>query len=177
MPQVSKIRRLPPEIRAEVDRLIREERTVEEIVTHLRSLGGEASASSVYRYTRSARKQLEKFRQAQEVAKVWVARMGEEPNGDVAQLNVELLRTIAFQVVSDMGDRLDEIDTGDRAMQTMLLGKAFEHISKAERHSQEIRLRVRRELARDLEMKVDAAAAKPLTAEGFKALVREAYGG
>ena len=53
MPPKSTIIRLPPEIRAEVDRLIREgAATTDEIVAALRELGAETSRSAVGRYAK-----------------------------------------------------------------------------------------------------------------------------
>lgn len=183
MHRASSIVKLDPRIREEVDRALREGRaTIEEIVALIKSQGGAASRSAVGRYAKSAREQMERYRQAQEVAKVWVAKLGEEPQGDVGRLLIEMLRTISFQTLAQIG----EGEKGANAMEVMLLAKAMDHIAKASKASVEHELKVDQLLkarvekaAADIEQKVDAQTqgGKALTAEAFKRLVREAYGG
>ena len=71
----STIERLDPDIVAEVTRLIKGGRTIDEITTHLRGLDQDVSRSAVGRYVKNARKAMEDYAKAQEVAKVWVDRL------------------------------------------------------------------------------------------------------
>ncbi len=71
----SSVLMLEPRIKEAVDRAIREERaTLDEIVAMIEQMGGEASRSAVGRYAKNAREKLEKFREAQQLASVWIER-------------------------------------------------------------------------------------------------------
>lgn len=171
----SSIQRLPAELKEAADRAVREGRaTIDEIVDLLNGLGAEVSRSAVGRYVKSAREQMQTYRQAQEVASVWAKRMEEQPSGDVAQLNLQLLSTLAFKVLSDINERED---TTVAPMELMLLSKAIDHFSKAERTTVERDLRVRKELAaRAAEVVASAVKQRGLSAEAADQIRREILG-
>ena len=105
MARRSKVEQLPQPITDAVNGLIREGRTIDDILTHLRTMGVEdISRSAVGRHVKSARETFEKYRQAQEIAKVWVNKLEAEPNGDVSRLLPEMLRVVAFQTIGQMGE-------------------------------------------------------------------------
>ncbi|CAG0909845.1 unnamed protein product, partial [Darwinula stevensoni] len=60
---------LPEEVVTQINRLIRDGCTIDEILRALAPLGAEVSRSAMGRYVKSARESMEKYRQAQEVAK------------------------------------------------------------------------------------------------------------
>lgn len=176
MGRKSSIAKLDPAVREAVDRAVREGRlTNAEIVAMIDSHGAQVSESAVTRYVRSAREQMGRFRQAQEIAKVWVGKLEDDPQGDVGRLLTEMLRTVAFQTIGQMGDSEEAAGPAD----IMFLAKALKELVSADKIAVDKDLRVRKEFAKALEQKVDeqAAAGKPVTAEAFKALVREVYGG
>lgn len=175
MGRKSSIVKLPPAIREAVDRAIREERaTYDEIKAMVDSMGGSASRTAIADYARKAREQMQTYRQAQEVASVWAKRMEEQPSGDVAQLNLQLLSTLAFKVLSDINERED---TTVAPMELMLLSKAIDHFSKAERTTVERDLRVRKELAaRAAEVVASAVKQRGLSAEAADQIRREILG-
>ncbi|MBI2801261.1 MAG: DUF3486 family protein [Gammaproteobacteria bacterium] len=145
MGRKSSISQLAPEIREAVDRAIREGRaSAEQIVEIVNGMGAQVSASAVTRYARTAREQMETYRRAQEIASVWAKRIEEQPGGDVAQLNIQLLSTLAFKVLSDINNR--EAEDPVNPMEMMLLAKALDHASKAERTNLERDLRIRKEV-------------------------------
>ena len=76
MGRKSTIKRLPAEIRQEIDRLLREERTIDEILTHLRTLGKDMSRSSLGRYAQDYRKVGERMRELKEVAAGFAQELG-----------------------------------------------------------------------------------------------------
>ncbi len=123
----SSIDLLDPRIQAEVNSAIKDGRaTIDEIVTMIQAMGGEASRSAVGRYVRNHNVQLAKYREAQEVARVWVDKLGKEPEGDVARLTVEMLRVVSFQTIS-------QLDDGTEPEQLMLLSKAIKDIAQADK--------------------------------------------
>ena len=149
MGQKSSITRLDQRVRAEVDRLIREDAyTIDEILEYLHGLGGRASRSALGRYVRNARAQMDRYREAQEIAKVWVKKIDDDPEGDVGRLVAEMLRIVAFQMSGDLGEA-----KGAKPADVMLLARAIKDLAAADKASTErefkIRDRVLQEAARE----------------------------
>lgn len=163
MARRSSITRLDPRLRQAVDGLIREGRyTLDDILEHLAGLnGGEApvSRSALGRYAQRATEQMQRYREAQQVAKVWVDKLGAEPDGDVARLLPELLRSVAFQTLGSLSDRDESAD----AQEVMFLAKAMKDLASADKLTAERILVVRRETARE----AAAAAVKQAKASGL----------
>ena len=128
----SSIQALDPRVQEAVNAAVRAGKTIDEIVTLIVGEGAEASRSAVGRYVKSAREQMRDYTYAQDMAKLWVERMGSEPEGDVARLMPHMLRTLAFQTMSQMQPDEEKGKTA-KPMDLMLLGKAIEHINKAEK--------------------------------------------
>lgn len=122
----SSIDLLDPRIQTEVNSAIKDGRaTIDEIVAMIQAMGGDASRSAVGRYVRSQNVQLAKYREAQEIAKVWVDKIGSEPDGDVGRLLIEMLRVISFKTLSET----DQVDP----MGLMMLGNAIKSIAQADK--------------------------------------------
>ena len=122
----STIDTLDPRIQAEVNSAIKEGRaSIDDIVDLIKGMGGDASRSAVGRYVKNQNDQLRKYREAQEVAKVWVDKLGNEPEGDVGRLIIEMLRVISFQTMSQMDSAEPE--------QLMFLGHAIKNIAQADK--------------------------------------------
>lgn len=171
----SRVAQLDGRIREQVDRLVRAGRTIDEITEHLSQLAGEdaPSRSSVGRYVRSAREQMERYRQAQEVAKVWVGRLEEQPDGDVGRMLSEMLRTVAWQALGDMGD--DE--AGAKPAEIMLLARAMKDLASADKLSAERELRLRQEVAKKAAAKATEVAKRGgLSTEAVQEIRREILG-
>jgi hypothetical protein len=149
MGRSSSIKRLDPDIVDECNRLIRAGRTNDEIVEALRGLGAQVSRSAVGRYKQNALQAMEKYKEAQEIAKVWVDRLEAEPSGDVARLLPEMLRTIAFQTLSQMSDQ----ETGVDSQSIMFLARALKDVGSASKTNVDIEL-----VLRNLRAKAAAAA-------------------
>jgi hypothetical protein len=168
MPRRSSIEQLEPRIREAVDQAVRGGATIDEIVARIGALGGDVSRSAAGRYVRRARLQLERYREAQEVARMWVGRLEEEPQGDVGRLLSEMLRTVAFRTLADMDD--DGGDAAD-ASQIMLLARAIKDLASADKTAADRELRIRKEIAtKAAEAAVKTAADKGLGAETIAAI-------
>lgn len=154
MAQRSAIGKLPHEIRDQVHRLIRDGVTIDAIVERLEALGAEVSRSSVGRYKQKYEGLLERYREAQEVAAVWVRKLGEDPQGDVGQLCAEMLKTVAFQTLANMADT--EAEKADPKA-IMMLAKSIKDLEGAAKISAERELKVRKAVAAELLGKLDAA--------------------
>lgn len=172
MGRKSSIAKLPEAVRSAVDAAIREGRaTIEEIVAMIREMGGSASASAVGRYKANAEEQMGRYREAQEVAKVWVERLGSEPEGDVARLLPEMLRTVAFGTIGSM----DGESAGPN--EVMLLARAIKDLASADKLTAERILRVRREVADKAAVEaVKEAKRAGLSDEAAEAIKRKILG-
>jgi hypothetical protein len=174
MGQKSSIDKLDPRIREEVDRLIRDGRaTIDQIVDALRGLGADVSRSAVGRYVQNANAQLEKYRQAQDVAKVWIARLDEEPEGDVGRLLSEMLRTVAFQTISSLDDGEEAASAGD----IFFLAKAIRELAGADKTVADRILKVRETTKKEAADKAAKVAKKGgLSDEAVETIKREILG-
>lgn len=175
MGRKSAVSRLDPRIREAVDAAIREGRaTLDEIVALIQAMGGQASRTAVWRYQRKAEAMMERYRQAQAIAKVWVGKLEEDPQSDVGRLLSEMLRTVAFRQLQDLGEESAEV----APMDTMLLAKALDHLARADKASAEREIRVRKELAAKLS-KLEAQAERAggrLELEDLRRVREEIYG-
>lgn len=163
MARKSSIQQLDPRLRDAVDELIREGRyTLDDIVAHLAKLnGGEApvSRSALGRYAQRAEEQMRRYREAREVAKVWVDKFENEPDGDVARLLPEMLRSVAFQTLGSLGDREESAE----AQEVMFLAKAMKDLASADVLTTQRILKIREETAK----KAAVEAVKTAKAQGL----------
>ena len=155
MARKSTVAQLPKELVEACNGLIRDGHTIDDILAALRALGADVSRSAVGRYVKSARESMDKYRQAQEVAKVWVDKLEAEPSGDVGRLLPEMLRVVAFQTLTNMG----ESDASVGAMDVMLLAKALKDIAGTQKTNIDTELLMRKVRA-ETQAKADAAAAE-----------------
>lgn len=175
MGRQSAIRKLDPRIRDAVDTAIREGRaTIEDVVAIIRSMGGDASRSAVGRYKQQAEAQMARYREAQEVAKVWIGKLQADPEGDVGRLLAEMLRTTAFSTLGDM----DAASPQD----LMFLGKALKDLASADKLTADRILLVRREAAKEAAEKIKAvegevkSGKRVLDLDTLKRIREEIYG-
>lgn len=162
MGRKSSIKKLDPRVRDAVDAAVRDGRaTIDDIVQLIEQHGGEASRSAVGRYVKNAKQQMEKFRQAKEIAKVWVGKFDEDPDGDVGRLLSEMLRTVAFQTISGF----DDTEDGASAGEVMFIAKAIKELAQADKISADREIQIRREVAKQAAATVEQAA----TAAGYSA--------
>jgi hypothetical protein len=172
MGRKSAIKQLDPAIREAADAAIREGRaTIEEITALINSMGGQVSKSAVGRYKQQAEAQMARYREAQEVAKVWIGRLEADPEGDVGRLLPEMLRAVAFQSLSVLGDDGEPVDSKEIA----LLARAIKDAAGATKTSVEVE-RLRREMRAALakvESAVEQSARDPAA---LKQAIAAAYG-
>ena len=160
MGRQSTIARMPPAVRDAIAELIRNGKTIQEITDHLNTMpgvDGEASRSSVGRYVKNTKSLMHDYMRAQEMARTWASKAGEDPNSDVGTLVGEMLKSVAFNVVSN----LDMENPGKtKAMDLMLLTKAVQTLETNTKQSMERREKVRRAAMEE--------AAKAVAGEGKK---------
>lgn len=146
----STIEQLPRELADLCHRLIREGRTIHEITDALNQLDADVSKSAVGRYVKGAREQMEHYREAQAVAGQWVSQLSEAPGSDVSALLAEMLKTVAFRTIADIGSADGPVDKDGKpkqpkAMDIMLLAKAIRDMEASTKASIERRERIERQ--------------------------------
>lgn len=171
----SSIVRLDPRIRDAVDNAVREGRaSVDDIVALIKSMGGRASRSAVGRYVKGATAEMEHYRQAQHLAKVWAEQIPK--NGDVAQLSRDVLTSLAFRAASQLAE-----DDDINGKEVMLLAKALRDISSSSKLGAEARKAIRAEILAEQQeqlrkLETDAAAGKGDYDLATLKKVRQVYG-
>lgn len=144
----SKIQLLDRSVREELDRMVRDGGfTIDQIVARLRELSGKKSPgrSAVGVYMKRAREQMQRYRDAQGIAKLWIEQIGEKPDGDVQRLLSEMLRSIAYQTIGEVGDRALDGDASPKEL--MLLARAIRDLAHSDRISLDRELLIRRQTA------------------------------
>lgn len=111
MPRNSSIRTLAPDKLEKLQSLLRDPRfTHNEIVSEINTLlaqdGDETriSRSALNRYKLKMDKVGEKLQQSREIADMWIARLGAQPQGQIGNLLNEMMRTLSFDLMLHMQD-------------------------------------------------------------------------
>ena len=104
----SRIKLLPKAIKAELDKLLREDRmTQADMLKQINALcekhGEEkVSQSSLSRYQKHMDEMGQQIRELREVSDVWVSKLGEAPTSNVGKMLLEAVRTLAADVIVQM---------------------------------------------------------------------------
>lgn len=166
MSRKSSVKGLDPRIREAVDAAIREGRaTIDDVVAIIRAMGADVSRSAVGRYKQRAEAQMQKYREAQEVAKVWIGKLQADPEGDVGRLLSEMLRTVAFQTVGDMEAAVPE--------DLMFLARALKDLASADKLTAERILKVRQETLKEAAKEVQKVAVQAGLSDETAELMRK----
>ena len=147
MGRKSTLRRLPPEIRAEINRILSEGRlTLDELLEHLRSIGVEGvSRSALGRQKQKIDKIAAKLRQSREMTEALVREIGPAvEEGQQGRLLVEVLRRLVF-------DHLEKRLTSEDEESQDIDNQGFFFLAKA---------KVRERIQKEMEKKLDAAAGR-----------------
>ncbi len=167
------IAKLDPALKDELDNLLRDGRhTIAEITAHLRNLGAPVSQSAVGRYHHKFDQIGRRMRESREIAGVWAAKIGSEPQGDIGRVVMEMLRTLAFDVTLDLTE--NDAETGiPKALADPgaigALALAMQRLESATKTSFERELKARKAALEEAAKVVEKIAAKG----GMKAETRE----
>ena len=173
MARKSSIESLPPDIQVAVNAALRQGWTIDDIVGHVRDMGGDVSRSAVGRYKQRFEQIGRKMRETRDVAKVWIDKLGEEPDGDVARLLTELIRTIAFKTSMTLAEDDDAVDPKHLAM----LARSIKDLATADRATAELALKLRREIADEAAEAVETVAKeRGLSADAVDEIKRKILG-
>lgn len=123
----SSIDRLDSGIKSRIDALLKDGRlTLDEILDQINAAFPAAeipSRSALGRYSQRFEDVGRRMRESREVARVWAERLGQEPQGDIGKLVMELLRTMAFDAtlaLSEPGED-GQVQLDPKAINTLSL--------------------------------------------------------
>ena len=176
MGRKSSITQLEPELRAELDRLLKEDKyTIAQVVEHLRGMGGQVSHSAVGRYHKNFEAVGKRMREAREVASVWAEKLVNEPESDLAGGVIEMLRTLSFNA----GGELLDPEAKPDAKALFFLSMTMKNIEGAAKTRFETQLKARKVALEDAARKVGEMAKEKkagLTPEMAEQIKREFLG-
>jgi hypothetical protein len=172
---VSSIKLLSKELRTLIADLHEQGITLDQILEKLRELGvAHVSRSALGRYTIDLDKVGDRLRRSREVADVLMKRLGDGPESRTAQLNLELMHSVIFDLTAG-GEDGEGIKLDPE--QAMFLGRALKDLATAQKTQAEFILKVRAETAKEAAATVEKVAkAKGLTAETVAAIRSEILG-
>lgn len=177
MARLSKIDRLPPEVRETIGALRKLGFTIDEILAKLRELespgAAEISRSALGRHVKSLDAMAERVRWSRGAAEAIMARLGED-EGRTARLNIELMHASLMDLLAGGEDGVAITLDPEKAM---LLSRAVRDLTTAARHDAEREIKVRRETAAKAAKAATGAARKAgLSAEAIAAIERDVLG-
>lgn len=168
--QQSSVDRLPPDIRGRLEALLRDPAftqldamgEVNELL-EAQGLPFRLTKSSVNRYALRMEAVGSKIRQGREIAKMWIAQLGNEPQGEVGQLLNEVVRNLAFDTATRLGEGEDAVEP--KALKE--LGQAIKALEEAstinEKRVEEIRQKAMKEASDKAESVAKAEGVTPAT--------------
>jgi hypothetical protein len=180
MPRKSTIKLLPSPIRDLINQLLADGvTTLDQILEKLREIGVEnVKRSTLGRYAFDMNKIGERMRRSRDVANALVDKLGEGPENRAAQLNLELMHSVVFDLLAGGEDGAGV--TFD-AEQAMFISRALKDLSSAQKTQAEFVLKIRQETAKALKAEavkeVDSIAAQQgLTAATVNAIKAKILG-
>lgn len=112
MARKSTIRKLPPELRKEIDRLLLDDRlTHAQIVAHMQKLGAHVSESAVYRYNVSFQEVARDIRATREMANAIGRDLDSVEGMNIGRVVVESLQALVFKARMQL-DPAKPVDAG-----------------------------------------------------------------
>lgn len=186
MPRPSNVEKLPDDIREKLQELLRDPRVTqmevaERINAILEEEGHEerVSKSSVNRYAVRMEKVGEKLRQSREMADMWIAKIGAQPQGQMGHLINEMLRTVAYEVSSKLAeDELTADSMPDVIAQLKDLALTASRLEKASsenvKRESEIRRQAREEAAQEAAQAAESAGRRAGLSDDGVASLRSA---
>ena len=183
--RASSIETLPEDVKQLLDRLLRKKSIPQtEIVAAINEklteagVGKRVSKSALNRYSTRMEAVGARLREAREVAEAWTAKFGEQPTGEVSQMIIEILRTLAFDLT--LKADASATDEDDKAMDPKLLSQlalAVQRLERAADMSTKRERELRKAFAEEAAAQMDEAAREQgLSAEAVAAIKSRVLG-
>ena len=178
MGRKSTIKRLEPEARKHLEKLLREDRhTLDELLVAMREKfpNAEVSRSAIHRHRQGYEELVKGMREQQAIASLVVAELGENPDDKAGALLVQTITTLTNQVaLTAAGEGEVDVETVRK------LARAAKDVIAARRVDRQERLAIRQEAREELlaeqRAKLEAMPIKGGVTADTKAKIREALG-
>lgn len=175
----SRIKQLPKDIKAQLDSLIREGRMTQsqilEQVNQLCAAHGEepVSQSGLSRYAKQMDEMGRKIRELREVSSVWVSKLGEAPTSDTGKMLLEAVRTMAADVILNMGREGSAVDPKALNQLALVMQRVEQAAMASHKREKEIRQAFAAEAADKAEQ---ALVNQGMTASTIETIKKEILG-
>ena len=155
MSRQSTVKKLPAQIRKELDRLLAGgAHTLDQVVEHLRQLGAPVSRSAVGRYSQEFEEVAAHIRESREIASAFARELGEVPEGDMGRVLIEIVHRLVFKAgVAKLRDG-DAIDAVDAAR----LAKAIKDLAAGSKIGVDMEIKIREQAAAEAAKEAAGAA-------------------
>lgn len=178
MGRTSSVKRLDPQARKFLEKLMREDRhTLDELLTAVRTKFPDAqvSRSSIHRHRAGYEELVKGMREQQAIASLVVSELGENPDDKAGALLVQTITTLTNQVaLTAAGEGEVDVETVRK------LARATKDVLAARRVDRQERLAIRQEgrdeLLAEQRAKLEAMPNKGGVTADTKAAIREALG-
>ena len=178
MGRKSTIKRLEPEARKHLEKLLREDRhTLDELLVAMREKfpNAEVSRSAIHRHRQGYEELVKGMREQQAIASLVVSELGENPDDKAGALLVQTITTLTNQVaLTAAGEGEVDVETVRK------LARATKDVLAARRVDRQERLAIRQEARDELlaeqRAKLEAMPNKGGVTADTKAAIREALG-
>lgn len=178
MGRTSSVKRLEPQARKFLEKLMREDRhTLDELLTAVRTKFPDAqvSRSSIHRHRAGYEELVKGMREQQAIASLVVSELGENPDDKAGALLVQTITTLTNQVaLTAAGEGEVDVETVRK------LARATKDVLAARRVDRQERLAIRQEARDELlaeqRAKLEAMPNKGGVTADTKAAIREALG-
>ncbi len=176
MPPRSTVKKLPPEIKAELDRLlVLDNFTIDQLAAELRALGANVSRSAVGRYSKNYKQVAAKMKEYKQMATAFAGELGTEVESDSHKVIVQMLHTMMVRV--GMKDLESDEPTMD-AKEMMFFANTLKSVMGSVKDRQVIQEKAREKaLAEAADAATSVAKRKGLTRETVKAIRDKILGG
>ncbi len=178
----SKVHQLPENIKTKLDELLRDGKlTQSAILDKVNALildagldhSDKLSKSGINRYSTNMQTAGQRIAQARAVSEQWVAKLGNKPSGDVSNILIEMVRTLAFEQVLKVSNSDETVEP--KFIKDLAIG--IEKLEKAATESTKREKEIRKTFAEEAAALVeDAAVQAGLTTAGANAIKREILG-
>jgi hypothetical protein len=173
--RASSIEQLPESVKRLLDKmLVKKECTQTEILDAINNeliaagVPNVITKSSLNRYATRIETIGASMREKREIADVWASRLGDKPSGEVSQLLIEMLRSLAFDAALKATE--DEEGASPALIKELALGiQRLERASEmSTKREQQLRKAFAEEAAATIEKKVASAGLSRETADSIK---------
>jgi len=175
----SSIDRLPKELRELIGRLREEGRTLDEILAKLNELGADVSRSALGRHAKTLADVGERMRRSRVMAEALTARFGDQPDNQVARMNMELMHGMVFELITAAAGSEDE--EGEPVMLdpkgVKFLAGALKDLASAQKVDADRTIKLREEFAKEAVAKVESVGkARGMSADTVEAIKHAVLG-